>query len=420
MLGLATATTATSPNELYSSSSTVSTVPRFDLRATHRVVPDGRSRKPVLFIWLGGGVSHIDSFCPLPGAPENIRGPFNSIPTRVPGLRISDQLPLMARRIHETALLKNIYHTEPEHRLATNIAFTGSDSQNVERVPIYKPFTTRFDKYLSDNNLGRHMIFKTHYGNFYEAMGAYDSLIVYRNKNENNTYRDPDRPYWSPFGEDVDIERLQGQTALLGRLNSARNLRGPQFDRWDELVRGAVSMSVGDLNKAFDLSRVEPRVRDRYPNTDFGNSALIASRLIDVGAQFITLSDDRWDDHSEIERELKVKLPELDRILASLIDDLGDRAVIVVASEFGRLPRQTHTDGRAPGRNHWPFSNFMLVHGIGQKVIGELDNSGRIRGTAFDAKLLGPTIFKLAGYELVEERSDRELTNYAMPYYPIV
>jgi len=109
-------------------------------------------------------------------------------------------------------------------------------------------------------------------------------------------------------------------------------------------------------------------------------------------------------------------LPELDNVIAALIQDLRNNAIFVVASEFGRDPRKNAQDGR----EHWPRSNFMLISGpgISTGVAGRIDNNGQIIQDKYKAELMGPTILKAAGYELVEVRNGM-LTTEKMPYYPI-
>ena len=386
-----------------------------NLGANYRIVPVGTRQRPVVIFWLEGGMSHINTFNTIPGAQVEYRGPFNSIQTSVPGLRISEHLPLMANQMHRVALLKNIYHTQGDHRLATNRMFTGSDNER-SGSPEYMPFTVRLKRHLDSDNVASYIVIKS--DGFYTpwaALGAGEALTVEKNT---NTATVGNIPYRSPFGEGFDVSRHDGRVGLLNQLNSSGRVQGPPAERWDGLFDRASSALRGRLNGAFDLSRVPPAERERYGNTELGNSALVAKRLVEAGAPFITINNYLWDHHGNIGSALTARdrLPALDKALSSVIQDLGNRAIVVVASEFGRTPRVNSS----AGRDHWPQSNFMIISGIGQKVIGELDNTGQIIGRdgRLNAALMGPTILRAAGYEIVEERSG-VLTTNKIPYYPI-
>ncbi len=381
-----------------------------NLAANYRIVPVGTRQKPVVIFWLEGGASHIDTFNTLPDAPVEYRGPHGSIQTSVPGLRISEHLPLMARQMHRVALLKNVHHTQGDHRLATNRMFTGSDDER-SSVPVHTPFTVRLKKHLEGTNVAPYVAFKSDGVYLWPALGSSEALTVDRNADAATS---PTMPYRSPFGQGFDVARHNGRTGLLGQLNRTSSLSGPQVERWDTLTERANAALRGDLSRAFDLTSVPQVQRDRYGNTNLGNSALVARRLVAAGAPFIVINNLGWDHHGQIGNELRTRLPELDKATSSITQDLGNNAVVVIASEFGRTPL---VNGSA-GRDHWPRSNFMVISGIGQKVIGALDNTGNITGKdgSFNAALMGPTILRAAGYEIVEERSG-VLTTNKMPYY---
>lgn len=380
------------------------------------VVPvPGVRQKPIFLIWLEGGLSHFDTFNQVPTAPDNIKGPYSQIQTSVPGVHLSEKLPLTARQMHKMILMRNIKHTDHNHSSATSLMLTGSSLTGAGNSNSkYDSFAVRLGKYLGQTQVG-YITFNADPGNpyLYPGVGQNESLHVKQQGTVNN---EGHNPYPSPFGEGFDRVRHAGRRALLGQVGRQMG-RSPATDRWNELQERADSMLDGDLNGAFDLTRVPDRVRDRYGKTSFGNAALIGKRLIDAGAPIVTVNKVGWDNHSGIKSALDTSLPELDRILATLFEELGDRVIIAVGTEFGRTPMNSSN-----GRDHWAHSSFLLIGGAGinHRVYGRLDNAGHVAGDdgIFPGELAGPTIARAAGYELVEERNG-VLTTTKMPYYSI-
>lgn len=389
-----------------------------NLSANWRVVPIPRVRqKPIFLIWLEGGLSHFDTFSPIPTAPDKIRGPYSQIQTSVPGVHLSEKLPLTARHMNKIALMRNIKHNDHNHSSATSLMLTGSSlTGSGNSNSKYDSFAVRLGKYLGQTQIG-YVTFNADPGNpfLYPGVGQNESLHVKQQGTVNN---EGATPYPSPFGEGFDRQRHRGRTNLLSQINSTSQIgRSPATQRWNDLVDRANSMLDGDLNGAFDLTRVPDKIRDRYGKTSFGNAALIGKRLIDAGAPIITVNKVGWDNHSNIKDALDKNLPELDRILDALFVDIGDRVIIAVGTEFGRTPMNSSN-----GRDHWAHSSFLLIGGAGinPRVYGELDNGGQVAGEdgIFPGELAGPTIARAAGYEFVEERAG-VLTSTKMPYLPI-
>ena len=394
-----------------------------NLNATYKVVPVGNRQRPIVIIWLEGGMSHIDTFSPIPTAPANIRGPYSTIQTTVPGVRISEKLPLTARHADKMAILRNIQHGDHNHSTATSLMFSGSSLVR-GNTSQYDSFSVRLGRYLGEANAG-YVTFNADPGNpyLYPGIGQQDSLHVrqlqLQNTDAQNALNQGNTPYPSPFGEDFDRARHRGRMGLLGQLNRGA-LNTPATERWGVLSDRANSILDGDLNTAFDLSKVPARERDKYGRTPFGNSGLIAKRLVQAGAPFILINKVGWDNHSQIKNELDNNLPELDKVISSLFEDLGNRAIIVIGTEFGRTPQINGSNGR----DHWPQSSFVVIGGAGVtgRAVGELDNAGFIntrgRDGIYRGELMGPSIARAAGYEFVEERVG-VLTTNKLPYYPI-
>ncbi len=412
-VGFTAAALSTLPVKLFASAPA-----GLNLDAVYKVVPVGNRQRPIFMIWLEGGMSHIDTFSPIPTAPDNIRGPYSTIPTSVPGVRLSEMLPRTARQMDKIALMRNIKHADHNHPSATSLMFSGSPREEGGRKSHYESFAVRMGRHFNESNIG-YVTFNADPGNpfLYAGVGEGESLHIKQRSSTIDADNAGNTPYPSPFGTGFDLERHRARTALLRQANTS-SVRSNATERWDQLVGRANSMLDGDLNRAFDLTRVPDRIRDRYGKTSFGNAALIGKRMTEAGAPFVLISKYGWDNHSGIKAALDSSLPELDRIIANLFEDLGDRAIIAVGTEFGRTPVINTNNGR----DHWPESSFFLVGGAGitPRVVGALDNRGYIAGEdgIYQGELMGPTIARAAGYEFVEERVG-VLTTNKMPYYPI-
>ena len=387
--------------------------------ANYKVVPVGNRQRPIVMIWLEGGMSHFDTFSPVPTAPDTIRGPYSTISTTAPGVRISEKLPLTARHMNKVALMRNIKHGDHNHSTATSLMFSGNSRTSGNNKSEIDSFTVRLGRYLGESRVG-YTTFNSDLNNPYlnPGIGQSDSLYVKQTAQDETILRalnSGNTPYPSPFGEGFDRARFRGRNSLLSQLDSGP--RTPQTSRWDTIRERAGSILDGDLNGSFDLSGVPPRERDKYGRTSFGNAGLITKRMIEAGAPFVLINKYGWDNHSRIREELDTSLPALDKVLSSLLEDIGDRAIVVVSTEFGRTPMNTNA-----GRDHWPHSNFLFIGGAGitGRKYGELDNRGHVTGPdgIFPGELMGPTIAKAAGYEFVEERAG-VLTTNKLPYLPI-
>ncbi|GEM_PF-2095445 len=400
-----------------------------NLNSRYRMIPVGNVQRPIVIVWLEGGMSHIDSFCPLPEAQEDIRGPYGTIQTTQPGVRISSMLPLTAEHLNKMALMRNIKVNDPtsNHPTSTTYMFTGSNrtiGRDVNERAVHESFVTRFSGHFGQNNIG-YVAFSTQPGfkTFYPGMAHADSLLIVQDQSEHDN--SGNHPYPSPFQENTNPEIISRRNQLLRQINNF-NVNSEQVNRWDRNVENANKILNGNFSRAFDLTRVPDRVRDMYGKTSFGNSALIAKRLVDEEAPFIIINNPGWDQHFKLKDEsqyslnsgLDYKLPEFDKVISALFTNLGDRAIIAIGTEFGRTPRIN----KDQGRDHWTKSGFLIIGGAGitPRVFGGINNSGEITGNdgIFLGEFMMPTIAKAAGYEFYEDRGGA-LSAEPIEYYPI-
>ncbi|TXT32220.1 MAG: hypothetical protein FD138_2096 [Planctomycetota bacterium] len=381
------------------------------LRANEAARPS--DRKAVILFWLSGGPSHLDMWDPKPDAPREIRGPFSSIESCVPGVRVGEHLPQQASIMDKLTIIRSVDCKTSNHTPIT--------------MQAGNPLARRLDK-IKD-------------GDGYPSMGS----VVAKFRGSNDP-RMPAfvglAPSWkadvwesghmgSQFAP-VDGGELAGRIALpqgiqLDRLGNRDELRR-QFDQLlrdrertetmanaDRYTAQAMDLvTSGHAAKAFDLSQEKDSVRDAYGRDSIGEKALLARRLVEAGVTYVLVSA-RWgyfDNHGDnvppwggIEKGLGPILPTVDRTIAKLVTDLEERGrldstLVMVMGEFGRGPIMT----KDAGRDHWLNCMSMLLAGGGLKhgqVIGSTDSRGYdIKDRPVRPQDLAATVFKYVGIDL--------------------
>jgi hypothetical protein len=383
--------------------------------------------KSVIYIFLSGGLSQIDSFDMKPDAPREIRGEFDPIPTRTPGLRICEHLPMLAERSERWALCRSLTHNWNEHSQGHHIMLTGrSDTPlgfdpNKPKPGDYPSIAALANTQLEGSGaLPPSMVLpekivhrtgRTLPGQFagmlgerwepyfvdcsrYNAAsyGAYPDYLFHHatGKVDGNAkvFREPELSLPEGVGLDrvhdrLDITRhLDRQRAHLGQSDGAR-----EFDRYTDM---AVSL-LGDPKTrcAFDVHGADPKLQDKYGRNCFGWSLLMARQLVEAGVRLVQVNlgnNEAWDGHQAIFPNLKnYLLPPTDRAVSALLDDLADRGMlddtlVVMASEFGRTPKIFTLKGaKLPGRDHWGAiqTAFFAGGGVtGGAVVGSSDATG--------------------------------------------
>jgi hypothetical protein len=358
--------------------------------------------KSCIMLFLAGGPSHLDMWDMKPAAPAEIRGEFKPIATSVPGVQVCEHLPRLSRQMDQCTLVRSAHHSVTNaHWAATYYALTGEDRGDLNAVfpngtnaypaigsvlahlrPPEKtvvPFVSL--PYITAEGVGG----PPQPGIYGGWLGrVYDPLIV---------TKDPNRPDFGipelTLRADINPARLDDRKALLARLDRplADAERSGGVRLMDTYQQTAFSMLHSDATrKAFDLSRETPRLRDAYGRNIYGQSILLARRLVEAGTRMITLkwapdANATWDTHGKNFAKLKGELlPQLDAGLATLLEDLQtrgllDETLVIVMGEFGRSPKVNND----AGRDHWPRCYSLLVAGGGVKggfVFGSSDRIG--------------------------------------------
>jgi hypothetical protein len=378
----------------------------------------GRPRSVILAL-LTGGMSHLDTLDLKPDAPAEVRGEFRPAATSVPGIRVSEHLPMLAARMRHWAVVRSLSHRENGHLPATHRLLTGapmplqrgSDLDNVlsrRDWPCYAAGLSRLRPRADGVPAGvtlPHLLVEgplTWPGQHAGLLGpAYDPLLV---------TQDPSLP---TFGADqfalppeADPARVARRHALLDALGPAD---GDPFRRQQE--QAFEMLSAGRVQEAFRLDRVPDRVRGRYGMNPCGQSLLLARRLTAAGVPVVQANMgivQSWDTHADNWGRLKGRLlPWLDRALAALIDDLAadgslEDTLVVAVGEFGRTPKVSTLPGeKLPGRDHWAaaYSGLFAGGGVkGGRVIGRTDKTGGFPVTpGYTPYDIGATVYRALG-----------------------
>jgi uncharacterized protein (DUF1501 family) len=337
--------------------------------------------KSVILVYLGGGMSHHDSFDPKPDAPVEIRGQYRTIHTNVAGTRISEKLPHFAQSMDKIALVRSGSHNNDHHETATNWALSGrfgspfGDYPAIGAVVSHElGFRGALPPYVS---IPRNPSFTWELGKSSWLGGRYESFKT----------GDPNQPDFrvqdvAP-SENLSPRSAQRRQTLLQAMDGlARQIEGNDPIRtYGEFQQRAANLLLSpEARSAFAIDQEAPATRDRYGRTTFGQSCLLARRLVERGVRFITINYGGWDHHAKIFGSLDKKLPELDQGFPTLIADLETRGLlddtlVCMFGEFGRSPLVN----KDAGRDHWGPAASIVFAGAGTKrgfVLGETDRQG--------------------------------------------
>jgi hypothetical protein len=401
------------------------------LRGRALAGPSGGSRpstfgkaRSCIVLWVKGGPSHLDTVDMKPDAPAQVRGQFRPIATSVPGLSVCEHLPLTARQAHRLTVVRSLSHADANHPSAAygmTTGFTYPRAQNLanegtredhphlgsslaaveaaaRRGGPVPPFVM-VPQYLVVN--GEHRSGQ-HAG---VLGGRFDPMVSAGDPNSQG-YRPTDLGLDPPVGPDryarrFDLLAALGETATAGL--------GREFEV--SYRNASALVESGATRRAFDIASEPEPVRRRYGRSLWGQSVLLARRLIEAGVRLVHVNwvpinpDTGWDTHAKnFEQLATILLPKLDRSLAALLDDLAargllDETLVVLAGEFGRTPRVNPN----AGRDHWPaaFSAVLAGAGLtGGRVFGATDRQG---AAVVDGRLspadLAATIFHALGVD---------------------
>lgn len=346
------------------------------------------ARRAVIQVWLAGGPSHIDMYDLKPNAPAEFRGEFQEIPTSIPGIRISEHLPLQARIMDQLAVVRSATHTNAGHGMGAQWMLTGYQPTIEVNDNIYPACGAVVSRLQGPNQEGMPA-----YVNLPRRLNLGNAAYLGASYNPFSPDNDPNSDGFNvrnlKLPGRVSTDRLSRRHDLLGDLDTLRRDVDTKGDiaGLDKFYREAVEMITSDRAvRAFDIHREDPKLRDQYGRNDLGQSCLLARRLVEAGVTYVTIqAGGGWDTHGDNFAQLKKGLlPRYDQAVAALITDINargmtDEVLVISMGEFGRTPR---INGGA-GRDHWPGAMSVLYAGGGLKM-------GQMVGTT-DARAEYPT-----------------------------
>lgn len=348
---------------------------------------NGAARRSVncILLWMQGGPSHIDTLDPKPDAPVEIRGEFSTIPTRIPGVRICEHLPLLARQFDKLSLIRGHDPRNGAHGAADHIMMSGHMVNPVMTYPCYGSVIARERGYRDGMfpfvQLGQY-VDKRYSGTAGFLGDEYNPFDVLDDPN-NRIFNVQDLSL--PAGSDRGrLQRRQAMLAEVDRMQARIERRAPAVQARDVFYERAHALITSPAAKrAFDLDQEPERIREAYGRNTLGQSCLLARRLVEAGVHFVTVSDGGWDTHAENFRSLKNHLlPRLDRAYSALLQDLHTRGLlentlVVWFGDFGRTPQINPS----VGRDHWATAGVACMGGGGVRmgeVVGATNALGEV------------------------------------------
>lgn len=390
-------------------------------------VPSVARAKSVIQIWLWGGPSHLDTFDPKPEAGNDYCGPLKQpLETNIPGIRICELLPLLAKQADKYSIIRSMTHGYNGHETAAYIVQTGRQPGGRLVYPSVGAVTSLFKGYDAGYKglIPPYVVLTQPQGRFDEA-----GFLGSRYK----PFATGGNPAQTPFAVDgvvaagITEQRQKERRALLGELDTLAHAMptDPQITATLKAENAAYDMILGDGAKVFDLSQEKEELRDRYGRTTFGQSCLVARRLVERGIPYVTINSPGWDTHKENFQAMRRLGADLDKGMATLLQDLSDRGllestIIWCGGEFGRTPKIQWEAPWNGGRGHWGKVFSTVVAGGGFKggaVVGSSDARGEeVKDRAvYPVDLIG-SIYRLMGIDPNAKLPNPEgLATYATP-----
>jgi len=342
------------------------------LRAQAEASKKGTPKRDVacILLWMEGGPSQIDTFDPKPEASSEYRGPFGTIPTKIPGIRFSEHLPKLAQNLDKFSVLRSVTSPDANHETATHYLLTGYPFNPSIEYPGYGAVLARekgFQGAMPPNVHVGGLPFLHGNGGY---MGAvYNPFMIGGDPNSNGfSVRDVS----PPNGLDISrFNRRKGFRDTLDQWQKDKETANKNVQTMDTFYERAFNLVTSpDAKKAFNLKEESDKVRDHYGRNHFGQSCLLARRMVEAGVRFVTVNFGGWDTHENNFNALKGHLlPPVDQGYSALLEDLQQRGMldstlVVWMGEFGRTPKVNPS----AGRDHWSGAISVTMGGGGVKT----------------------------------------------------
>lgn len=415
-------------------------------------LPGAPSDTAVIFVWLAGGLSHVDTYDMKPDAPDEYRGMFRPKPTNVPGIEIAELFPLQSQIADKFTIIRSMRHRFSDHGGGSKRVMTGREPKaptgTVNDHPAVPSVVGKFRERAAEAMPANIILGDS--GRTSADTYALGSAWLGSAYNPFEIGGDPSRKDFKvgsiSLKEGME-QRLQGRLGLLAKLDQVRrdiDATGSMaaMDTFNE--QACKLFSSPETRAAFDVTLESEKTRELYGMHSWGQRCLMARRLVEAGSSFVTVAlenppetaatgksrDDvfyNWDCHAvncDVFTDMKYRAPSYDQALTGLITDIYDRGLdkkvlIVVTGEFGHTPRLEYKDSKGrkrPGRDHWPHAFSMLVSGGGLQM-GQVIGSTDPRGTYPKDRTLTPedmwaTVYRHLGIDtskFIHDLSDRPI-----------
>ena len=405
------------------------------LRAEAATQTAGRNDTSLIVLWQDGGPTHFETFDPKPMAPAEIRGDLGAISTRHPGVQFCEVLPRLAQMADRFTIIRSLHQASSNHVSATHTFVTGYDRTGVITGPPDHPdLCVVINRMRSgrDNPLPEYVGLPGQSRGGSAYLGSASGPLSIRD--------DPSKPDFKvdnlKLGAAIPRQRFDQRSHLLtqfDRLRRSLDASG-ELDALDEFQRKAIDILTGEAAaRAFDLSREDPKLRERYGMHKAGQQALLARRLVEAGVSVVGVRfhptgpwHDSWDDHpcgTHVFGTMKGRGPLVDQAVSALIEDLDNRGLdqkvlVLLAGEFGRTPRIRNFKG-VPGRDHWGPAGCALMYGGGMRM-GQVIGATNRHGERPSERPVKPQDVLATIYQFLGINPRHEFTNFAGRPLPIL
>jgi hypothetical protein len=373
--------------------------------------------RAVIQIWMWGGPSHLDTFDPKPAAGYDYCGPLDKpIPTNVDGIVIGELLPMLAQQADKYSIIRGMTHGNNAHESAAYWVQTGRKPGERLVFPGAGAVVSMFKGYNAGYTglIPPYIVLTDLQGRFSEAgfLGPRHAPFA--------TGGDPAQTPFAVQGvvtPGITDQRQRDRRELLHRLNTFGNAvaADSSLDAFVKAENQAYELILGDAGKVFDLSQERDDVRERYGRNTFGQSCLVARRLVERGVPYVTINYKGWDTHKQHFQIMRQRLPQMDRGMATLLLDLWERGlldstIVWWSGEFGRTPRVLWEAPWNGGRGHWGPAFSAVVAGGGFKG-GHVVGASDARGEEVKDRPVYPADVIGSMYELLGLDVDAKLPN---------
>jgi hypothetical protein len=384
-------------------------------RSAWAATPPAAKARSVIQIWMWGGPSHLDTFDPKPAAGYDYCGPLDRpIATNVDGIVIGELLPLLAKEADKYSIIRGMTHGINAHETASYTVQTGRTSSGRDVFPCAGAVVSLFKGAAAGYTglIPPYIVLTQPQGRFSEAGFLGPKYAPFA------TGGDPAQARFVVEGvvaENITDKRQRDRRELLRQLGTIGKVANgdASLDAFTRSEAEAYDLILGDAGKVFDLSQETDEMRERYGRNTFGQSCLVARRLVERGVPYITINYQGWDTHKQNFQTMRQKLPQLDRGMATLLKDLFDRGllettIVWCGGEFGRKPK---IDWEAPwngGRGHHGAVFSSVVAGGGFRG-GHLVGASDARGEEVRDRPVSPTDLIASIYQLLGIDPDARL-----------